>query len=78
MKKREAARKMVQKAEKSEKQIWNEKYKKLRNVVNARIKKENYDHNNNKIDNAKNENEVWKITNDIINPTKEKVCVLHC
>ena len=38
MKKREAARKMVQKAEKSEKQIWNEKYKKLRNVVIAKIK----------------------------------------
>ena len=48
MKKREVARKMVQKVENSQKQVWNEKYRKLRNVVKAKIRKENYDHNNNK------------------------------
>ena len=47
MKNREHARKMIQKAESSQKQIWNEKYKKLRNVINAKIRKENYDHNKN-------------------------------
>ena len=71
MKKREDARKMVQKADNIEKIIWNEKYKKLRNMVTARIRKENYDHNNNRIDNAKDEQEVWKVTNDIINPNNE-------
>ena len=29
------------------------------------------DYNNKRIDSTKDENEAWKITNDIINPNKE-------
>ena len=39
--------------------------------MNAQIKKETIDFNNNRIDNAENENEVWNVAKDIINPKKE-------
>ena len=46
------------------------KYKKLRNQVNSKIRSETKDFNNNRIDRAGNENEVWKIANEISNPQK--------
>ena len=42
MKKRDAARKMISKVELGQKALWNEKYKKLRNVVTSRIRKGYY------------------------------------
>ena len=71
MKQRETARKNIKSSIGYEKQVWNEKYKKLRNKVNYSIKRDTIDHNNNRIDKAKDENEVWKVTKDIINPMKE-------
>ena len=71
MKQRETARKNIKSSTGYEKQVWNEKYKKLRNKVNYSIKRDTIDHNNNRIDKAKDENEVWKVTKDIINPMKE-------
>ena len=44
------------------------KYKKLRNQVINNIRIETRDFNNNRIDNAKDENEVWKVAKEIINP----------
>ena len=39
--------------------------------MTSQIKKDTIDHNNNRIDKAKDENEVWKIAKEIINPRKE-------
>ena len=44
------------------------KYKKLRNQVNSNIRNETKDFNNNRIDKANDENEVWKVAKEIINP----------
>ena len=44
------------------------KIKKLRNKANSILKKDVRDHNNNRVDNAKDENEIWKIVNDISKP----------
>ena len=45
MKKREAARLKIKKSVGNEKLIWNTKYKKIRNKVNAQIKKETINFN---------------------------------
>ena len=71
MKKRDAARSMIKQSSGNQKQIWNEKYKKIRNAVTAQIKKDSIDFNNKRIDKANDENEVWKVAKEIINPTKE-------
>ena len=71
MKKREAARLMIKNSNGNQKQVWNEKYKKLRNAVTSQIRKDTIDANNNRIDAAKDENEVWKVAKEIINPMKE-------
>ena len=71
MKKREEAREMIKRSSGNQKVIWTEKYKKIRNRVTASIRKDTMDANNNRIDDAKDENEVWKIAKDIINPMKE-------
>ena len=39
-------------------------------MVTNLIRKENIDFNNNRIEEAKNERELWNITNDVLNPRK--------
>ena len=48
-----------------------EQLMRLRNKVNAQIKRETIDFNNNRIDEARDENEVWKVAKDIIIPMKD-------
>jgi hypothetical protein len=71
MKQRDNARKQLSLVSKEQREIWLSKYKKLRNLVNCKVRQESRDYNNNRIDKANDENEAWKITNDIINPNKE-------
>ena len=47
------------------------KYKTLRNKVTSGIRKENIDFNNNRVNEANNESELWKIVNEVSNPKKE-------
>ena len=47
------------------------KYRSLRNKVNSKIRKDSTDFNNNRIDEAGDENEVWKVAKGIINPNTE-------
>ena len=72
MKKRDGAREMAKTLSANEKVIWLNKYRKLRNKVISKIRQESKDYNNNRIDNAGNENEVWNIARDIINAKKDK------
>ena len=65
MKKRDWARARCSAVSNNEKKVWTDKYKKLRNQVNSKVRKETMDHNNKRIDNAKNDNEVWNITKEI-------------
>ena len=71
MQKREAARSRIKTNTGNQKIMWNEKYKKLRNKVTQQIRKDTINFNNNRIDNAKDENETWKVASEIINPVKE-------
>ena len=64
MKKRDGARDMIKKSKGNEKVVWSAKYKKLRNCVTAQIRKDSIDANNNRIDAAKDENEVWKVAKE--------------
>ena len=70
MKKRDSTRKKLSSAAQQEKKTLLEKYKKLRNQINQRIRKETRNFNNARIDEAKNENEMWKVVNDVIKPKK--------
>ena len=70
MKKRDSTRHSIQQATGVEKQVWLQQYKTLRNKVTAKIRKENIDHNNNRIEEANNEKELWNVANDVLNPKK--------
>ena len=39
--------------------------------MTGQIRKENIDYNNNRIEEANNERELWNVANDVINPKKE-------
>ena len=69
--KRDKTRSAISKAESSEKPILIKKYKKLRNLINSNIRKESKAYNNARVEKAKDENEIWKVVNDVINPNKE-------
>ena len=71
MEKRNEARLAVSKVNGNQKVIWLQKYKKLRNQVNNKIRKDTVDFNNKRVDEAKDENEIWNIAKDITNPKKE-------
>ena len=54
------------------------KYKKLRNQVNSNIRTETKDFNNNRIDKAQDENEIWKVAKEITSPSGNPVnCSLN-
>ena len=52
-------------------------YKKLRNLVSNKIRKETLKHNNDRIAKAQDENEVWNNVNDVVNPNKENTWRLN-
>ena len=54
-----------------EKHLILEKYRKLRNRVTTMIKNDRLAENSKRIDEANNENEFWKIVNDISKPNNE-------
>ena len=64
-------RESIKKAAKREREVLLKQYKVLRNKVTSQIRKENIDFNNNRIDKASNERELWNIANDVLNPRKE-------
>ena len=71
MRKRDQVRISVSKASTKEKPTLQKQYKALRNKVTNQIRKENIDFNNNRIENANNEGELWKIANEVMNPKGE-------
>ena len=71
MSKRDNTRKSIRLAEGEEKAVLLQKYRVLRDKVTAQIRKENIDFNNNRIEAADNEGELWKVTNEVLNPKKE-------
>ena len=71
MRQRDNTRENIKKAQNGDKIVFIEKYKKLRNSVNYQIKKENIKHNENRVDMAKSNSELWKIVNEVVKPRKE-------
>jgi DNA polymerase II small subunit/DNA polymerase delta subunit B len=71
MSKRDSTRKSIRLVEGGEKAVLLQKYIVLRNKVTAQIQKENIDFNNNRIEAAENKVELWKVTNEVLNPRKE-------
>ena len=71
MKQRDEVRGRIHKASHGEKALLSTKYKKLRNLVNCRIRKETILHNEQRVNKANSEGEVWKVVNEVIKPKKE-------
>ena len=71
MAERDALRKNLKKVSATERKAQMIKYKKLRNKVNSQTKKENVKANEDRVNKAKNENEIWKVVKDITNPKSE-------
>ena len=61
MSKRDKLRKSISKAKQNEKVILQQQYKKIRNKVNTNIRNENIAFNNTRIQEANDENELWKL-----------------
>ena len=71
MKARDLTRNKKKNCEKNEKEVLNQKYRTLRKKVTCQIRKDNIDHNNNKIMEAKLEGELWRIANNLITKCKQ-------
>jgi hypothetical protein len=71
MKNRDQTRKAIKSAGNQEKLILQKKYKLLRNKVTTQIRKENIEHNNNRVEEAKTESELWKITKEVTETKSE-------
>ena len=54
-----------------------EKFKRLRNKVNSKLKKDTIRNNNERIDKANDENEVWKIVKEISSPNRNNNIILN-
>ena len=63
----------------TEKSVLLAKYKKLRNKVNSELKKDVRKFNNERVDKANDENEIWKVVNDISKPkSKISITLIEC
>ena len=71
MKKRDFTRGQIKSASVQQKGVLLQQYKAFRNKVTSKIRKENVDFNNNRIEKAANERELWQVANDVLNPKKE-------
>ena len=72
MKKRDHTRNSIKNASGQNKTVLMQQYKSLRNKVTSQIRKETIDYNNNRIEEANNEKELWRVANEVINPKKEE------
>lgn len=70
MKERDAARSQLKRSP-GEKKILHEKYKRLRNRTTQQIRKDAVRANGKRIEEAKNENEVWRVVKEINTPRSE-------
>jgi hypothetical protein len=71
MKTRDGMRKSINQASAEEKKILHLKYKKTRNRVTNLIRQDNLKYSEERIENAKDENEIWKVVNEITKPREE-------
>jgi len=76
MKKRDATRKEFAKSTGEERAILHKKYKCLRNKCTSSLRKENKASIKNQIDQAANPSEIWKISNNILNPKTKRSLTL--
>ena len=77
MKERDALRRSIKKTNISEKPLVQAKYKQLRNRVVNQIRKDTIQRNGERIAEAKNEGETWKVVNEIIKPKSESKIVIN-
>ena len=71
MQERDSTRRKISYASTQEKKVLQQKYNILRNKVTSKIRQENIDFNNNRVEEAGNESELWKVANETISPKKD-------
>ena len=71
IKERDSVRKKIGKAGEAEKKELQTRYKKIRNAVVNKVRQDTIEFNDERIEKAGDENEIWKVVNDIIKPRSE-------
>ena len=77
MRERDYTRRSMSKATPSDKKQIQAKYKQLRNRVTNQIRNETIHRNGERIAEAKNEGETWRVVNEIIKPKSESTIVIN-
>ena len=70
MTKRDLTRESIKTAGHSEKGALLTKYKRLRNLVNSKIRQESIAYNTERVKNANSEGDFWKCVKEVTNPQK--------
>ena len=71
MKERDSLRKKIGKSDEIRRKEFQEEYRKIRNAVTNKVRQDTIEINEERIEKAGDENELWKIVNDITNPKAE-------
>ena len=71
MKERDSLRKKIGKSDEIRRKEFQEEYRKIRNAVTNKVRQDTIEFNEEKIEKAGDENELWKVVNDITNPKTE-------
>ena len=66
MKSRDETRAKIKQASSNEKITLLSKYKKLRNLITCRIRKETIEHNEQRVKNANSDGEIWKVVSEVV------------
>ena len=68
MKKRDEVRIRMSTCNQKERALLVLQYRKLRNLVNSKVRQETIDFNTKRVEDAKNEAEMWNIVKEVSNP----------
>ena len=76
IKERDIARQHIKDKSPTERAVQHQKYKLLRNKVNSMVKNDTIQYNNERVEKAGDENEIWKIVKEITSPKNDKQWIL--
>ena len=71
IKERDMTRHQIKDKSPTEKAVLHQKYKRLRNKVNSMVKNDTIKYNDERVDKAANENEMWKIVKEVTSPKND-------
>ena len=74
---RDHIRKEMHKYSSNERKVFHQKYKKLRNAATNQVRQDTKQFNEDRIEKAADQKEIWKIVKDVISPQVKKTLILN-